>query len=43
MLLVPNNKTPLPTPDRTWELNLHQRKPTTLIVVNVDAYKTKWR
>jgi hypothetical protein len=43
MLLALNNKTLLPTQDRTRELNLHQCKPTALKAVSVNAYETKWR
>jgi hypothetical protein len=42
MLLEPN-KTLLPMQGRMLELNLHQYKPTTPKVVNVDMYETKWK
>jgi hypothetical protein len=42
MLLAPN-KMPLPMQGRTLELNLHQHKPTSPRVVNINIYETKWK
>jgi hypothetical protein len=43
MLLVANSRTLLLTHDKTWELNPHQCKPTTLRAVNVNVCETKWK
>jgi hypothetical protein len=42
MLLAPN-QTSQQTQDKSSGLNLHRHKLTTLKVVSVDAYETRWK